>query len=463
MRQLSSVDAALWFADSRSRSFDGASVIICDPTSAPDFCFTALRDRLAARLQMLAPLRCRVAGARIGLDKPWFVECSDVDIDHHVRRMAVPTPGGRSELDDLVGRLISYPMTRARPLWELWFIEGVEHGRVALLLKLNHTLVDGVSAMALVEAMLDDNPPAPMVVDAGLSLGSGMPGPGRRALAAFLNVAVQTPYRLLRLTKQTLSQQLAIRSMAYKPPGVAAAPVTRFNAQISTQRRIGHTRVPLDRMKAVSQAFNVKVNDVVLALVSGALRRYLLTHGELPQRPMVTQIGISTRDHDTTWGNQITSASVRLATDIADPVTRLKTIHDDTMGAKQRASALLAHQRVKLTDVIPPGLFRLLVPLYAAIHTRLRFVPVNMVVSNLGGLHYPRDVLGAPIERHTPLGTLSTGMGLNVTCMSRSGWVEIGIVAAAEVAADIDVLAGEIEPTLTELEETTQFKNNGHV
>ena len=227
-------------------------------------------------------------------------------------------------------------------------------------------------------------------------------------------MAVRTPYRLLRIVQQMLSQQLAVRGLANKPPRFFDAPVTRFNADISTQRRISTSRVPLDRVKAVKRAFGVNLNDVVLALVSGAMRRYLLDRGELPDRPLVAQIPISTHREGSEIGNQISSMTVSLATDVADPAQRMKTIYCNSQGAKEMTKALTAHQIMGLTETTPPGLLALAARAYTASHIGGHVAPINLVVSNVPG----------PDFATTP-----------------------------EIANDIDELADAIEPALKELEE----------
>src|ERR1700737_3808743 len=344
MNRLSSADAAFWFAESPSWHMHVGASAICDASDAPDFSFESVRKLIEARLPELPQLRWRVAGAPLGLDRPWFVEDENLDIDFHIRHIAVPSPGGRRKYDEPGGRLMSYKLDRSKPLWELWFIEGLENGRAAIVTKMHHAVIDGMSGAGLSEILLDVTPevrPPSIEVDRSL-VGVSIPRPELRMLGGLINVGIKTPYRITRLIEQTLRKTLPTRASAKKPPS------------------------------------------------------FLDDGGELPDKPLLSQVPVSTRpEGNKDVGNQISTMTVGLATDIADPAKRIETIYANSQGAKEMAKALTAHQIMGLTETTPPGLLSLAARAYTASGIGGGLAPINVRISNVPGPDFPLYLSGA--------------------------------------------------------------------
>lgn len=480
MRQLTSLDAQFLALESARQSGHVAGLAILDPSTAPGGAIDALdlQALIAERLPLLPPLRWRLAEVPLGLDYPYWVDDADFDLEFHVRETGLAPPGSDAQLADQVARIAARPLDRTRPLWELYLIHGLASGHVAMLTKIHHAVVDGVSGAEIMGLLLDlqptgrELPPAPAErldpppSDLGL-LARGLAGMPRyplrvlQAIPSAVPNAEEVPALFNAIPGAATVGRLANRAQravrgaepAPEAPKLAA-PRTTFNGRISAHRRFTFGQLSLDEVKAVKNAHGATVNDVVVALCAGAVRRWLLAHEELPDGPLVAQIPVSVRTAEQigTFGNRIMLMSAPLFTDEADPVQRLLRTHDALSDMKERHKALPAELLQDANHFIPPAVFSRAARLTFSLSTSGAGRPAwNLVISNVPGPQFPLYCAGARLTAQYPVSVITDGMGLNITVMSYCGSLDFGIVADRDQMPDVADLIGWLGDELAEL------------
>ncbi|WP_436770933.1 WS/DGAT/MGAT family O-acyltransferase [Yinghuangia sp. YIM S09857] len=419
--------------------------------------FESFKRTLAARLPRLPLLSRRLVQRPWGLSRPHWVPDPDFDFRNHVHRATVAAPGGRAELAELATEIYRHRLDRERPLWEWWVVEGLENGRIAHLWKVHHACIDGRAGASMQEVFFDADPhggvsrefvPLPMPDE-----GDGLP----EGIARFAEPAKSLAGTPVRLAGQLGSTARGVVAAAMTGRLGQAMPLnmprTRFNEPVGKARSYGFCTVSLSDVKTVKNAFGVKVNDVVLAIVGGAVRSLLDSFGESPGRQLVGTVPVdATKGGTRSSGNLITGMLVGLSTDVDDPAERLLCIHENALASKAVQGALGNDLLTGLADTPPPAVVGLGGDAYRAAKLATLLPPVcNAVISNVPG---PRATLysqGQKVEAFHSMGIIADGFGLFVGGMSYDDQIDIGVLADRDALPDPFALADSIVEQLNVL------------
>jgi WS/DGAT/MGAT family acyltransferase len=459
MERLSGMDASFLYTETPTSHMHVTGVIVIDAADmVGGYQFERLVDLIQARLHRLQPFRRRLVEVPLSFDHPVWIEDPDFDITNHMHRVTWPAPGRISELADLVGDLTSRPLDRQRPLWEMWVAEGGKKGRVALISKIHHAAIDGVTGADLMSQLFDLEPNAPAVEPPDEPWQPEPVPTETQLLVDAITARVRDPWRAARAARRTAGSITSIvgtvmnRGDERSPAMPFTGPRNRFTGSLSADRTVAFGKADLEDLKVVKNVYGCKLNDVVLASCSMALRTYLLSHGEDLTKPLLIMCPVSTHGAGGEGTNQVSSMAVRLPVHMDDPVDQLLEIFEDTKVAKEMQGAIGADMLSDITQFAPPVLFNQAMRLYSRSGLADRHVPVqNGVISNVPGPPIPMWVAGAPVVAVYPLGPLIEGAGLNITVISNMGRMDIGIVADRALAPDIGTLASSWEDAVHEL------------
>jgi WS/DGAT/MGAT family acyltransferase len=408
----------------------------------------------------------RLVEVPMRLGFPVWVDDPEFDIDNHLRRAALPSPGGMRELGDFAADVISRQLHRDRPLWEMWIVEGVEDGKIALVAKMHHSTIDGVSGAELLGVLFDMEPdPAPAPARTERQLDSRIPsGPElvSQALMADVVRPFDLPGMMFRGIRSLFDVRRITKGLSAKTALPLTAPRTSINAAVHARRRVAFAAASLADAKALKNAMGTTVNDVVLAMCAGALRTYLQAGDELPDIPLVSVVPVSVTPDvaELKGSNKVSAMFVQLPTDLEDPLERLRAIHEATKGAKEVHKALGATTLQNWAEHATPNVFAVAARLYTGMKLADRHRPVaNMVISNVPGPDFPLYLGGSQLLGMFPLGPVMDGMGLNITIMSYMGVLYWGLASDARAVPRLWDIAAAIPHALTELMEAAGLES----
>jgi WS/DGAT/MGAT family acyltransferase len=429
-------------------------LLILDPTTVPGgYSFERFCAFAASRLPALTPLRRRLVEVPGGLARPFWSEAADVDLEHHIRRAALPSPGGARELAAMVVEMSEQPLDRSCPLWEMLMVEGLAGGQVAMIAKLSHAMMDGMAGVRLMASLFNVSPEIPDPPAADAATDDDLPG-SLELLAGSLPWLMQQPLRALRAglgTARWLFDRLASESGDEEEAPDVSVGRCWLNAPLSPRRSIAWVTLPLAELRGIGRAHDATVNDVLLAVMSGALRRYADPRELLPEQSLAAGVPVAL-SNEAGRDNAVTAFVVGLATDESDPAERLFAIRDAMTRQKRRRGSTLGEDLVAWADVPPPLLFSLASRAYTDLDIEAWLTPVcNLVVSNVPGPPQALYLGGAKLVGIYPLGPVFSGIALNVTAMGCGDGLDVGIVACREVLPDPWALAEALPEALAEL------------
>ncbi len=464
MQRLSGMDAAFLSLETATTHMHVVGVIVLDPGDEPEgYSFARIRELIEARLDELPAFRRRLRQVPFGLGHPLWVEDPDFDLENHLHRVAVPAPGSLRELAELVAHIAALPLDRSRPLWELWAIEGLAGGQVALVTKMHHAAIDGASGREIMMQLYDLAPDAPLARSKPRPNEKKwepelIPSDGELFVGALTRM-VSRPERFLRLALDTGRSvvRLAQTTLLGDEPTAAApltAPPAPWCGAISAGRSVAFGKASLADIKTVKRTFETTVNDVVLAACAMALRRYLEASDDLPGGPLVATVPVSVRAKDERggYGNQVSSMFVQLPVHLPDPVEQLLAVREETRDAKRVHKAVGANLLQDWAAFPPPMVFGRAARLYSSMQLADRRRPLhNLVISNVPGPNFPLYSAGAEVVASYPLGPIMEGAGLNITVMGYRGSMDFGVIACRESVPNVESIAVGFGQAVAEL------------
>jgi len=442
----------------------GVAIFDPSPLGTGKALYEALARAIAPRLDLMPRYRQKVEFVPLSLDTPVWVDDPDFEMSNHLLRAALPKPGGDLELQELIGRVFSRPLDRRRPLWEIYIVEGLRDGRWALLTKSHHAMVDGISNLELATILLDVEPdPEPNGRAFGVSHWEPEESPSSMGLLInSLRERVTRPARLLSAARAVAGQPgrlgNALRDTASGLVAMAdhfGTSSSAINGRTGPSRSYRYSRFPLEDFRTIKAAFGGTINDIVLAVVSGGLRRFLITRGVDPEDEALQALcPVSIRDtrERTALGNRLTMLLVKLPTAEADPKRRIAAVRSTVDALKARKQAVGADFLLNLAGFAPSTLHAMVA------RASLRQIAFNLIVTNVPGPQFPLYCQGAKLVEVFPIAFLYDGQELAIAIFSYCGTLNFGYLVDSQGMSDVDVFAECVGEAFRELVDAAKFE-----
>jgi WS/DGAT/MGAT family acyltransferase len=443
-------DASFIYNEAPRMPMHIAGLAIYDPSTAKEgtVTFKGILDHIRSRMALVPSYRERMVRVPFDLDHPWWVVDGEFDLEFHVRHIALPQPGDWRQLFIQAARLHARELDLERPLWEMYVIEGLDHvdgvppGSFAVLTKTHHAAIDGVSGAELTAVINDYTPDAEPPPAPEPPAPEPVPSPYELMLRAGINNATQ-PQRFMEFMQRTVLTMSAMPTFrggpaSYRAP--AAAPRTRFSGTVTAHRVVENRSFDLSEVRRIKSAVpGATVNDAVLAIVAGALRRYLAAKNELPADPLIVMAPVSIRSEEEkgAMGNRVSAMMLTIPTNVADPLERLRVVHSTTLETKDMASAVPAKTLTDFNQFIPWALAGVAARTAASFRWADTVAPViNTVVTNVPGPQVPLYMAGAKLLKQFGMGPITDGMGIIHPVFSYNGEIAVSVTACREMMPD---------------------------
>ncbi|MEE9373813.1 MAG: wax ester/triacylglycerol synthase family O-acyltransferase [Saprospiraceae bacterium] len=469
IKPITGLDATFLYGESSTSPMHVGSVCLIEGSLK----FDIFKKTILSRIHQFPLLRKRLMTVPMGIDYPYWVDDPNFNLDLHVNHIALPNPGDWESLRKIASDIFSEPLDRSRPLWHYTFVEGLDaikqvpKGSVAVIGKIHHVAVDGVAGAGMLSLIFDGTPkpgklkepreykPEPLPNELSLAA---------RSAISFAKNPLKLPKIIVNSISATVKAGMLTRVQHIDlPTAPFTAPKTPLNVIISAQRKWSGIMLSLERMKVLKLIMDTTLNDIILGICAGALRRYLLEKNKLPSKPLVAMVPISVRQksEESQSGNKVSTMLVQLATQIEDPIERLEKIHENTIKGKTYQGAMGAKSLADMAEAVPYGIANQAAKIYSRFNMAKMHNPVfNCVITNVPGPQFPLYLQGHKLYAVMGTAPIMDGMGLIITIFSYNGEVNISATSDSNSMPDVKLFTRYIRESANELEEAILEKQN---